>query len=109
MDKIVCVGKNYAEHAKELGDAVPEKPVLFLKPPSVLRTAKAWGSMPLLSQAFSATRDWAVTTMPSAVFDWTTQLKTELPSPALIPPRPARPSNGSPQNRHPGRRYGPMV
>lgn len=39
MDKIVCVGKNYLEHAKELGDAVPEKPVLFLKPPSVLREA----------------------------------------------------------------------
>ena len=39
MDKIVCVGKNYLDHAKELGDAVPEKPVLFLKPPSVLRAA----------------------------------------------------------------------
>jgi 2-keto-4-pentenoate hydratase/2-oxohepta-3-ene-1,7-dioic acid hydratase in catechol pathway len=37
MDKIVCVGKNYIEHAKELGDAVPAKPVLFLKPPSILR------------------------------------------------------------------------
>lgn len=36
MDKIICVGKNYLEHAKELGDAVPEKPVLFLKPPSTL-------------------------------------------------------------------------
>jgi 2-keto-4-pentenoate hydratase/2-oxohepta-3-ene-1,7-dioic acid hydratase in catechol pathway len=36
MDKIICVGKNYLEHAQELGDAVPEKPVLFLKPPSVL-------------------------------------------------------------------------
>jgi 2-keto-4-pentenoate hydratase/2-oxohepta-3-ene-1,7-dioic acid hydratase in catechol pathway len=36
MDKIICVGKNYLEHAKELGDAVPEKPVLFLKPPSSL-------------------------------------------------------------------------
>ena len=35
MDKIVCVGKNYLEHAKELGDAIPEMPVLFLKPPSV--------------------------------------------------------------------------
>lgn len=43
MDKIVCVGKNYEEHAKELGDAVPEKPVLFLKPPSVLRVVEAWG------------------------------------------------------------------
>jgi 2-keto-4-pentenoate hydratase/2-oxohepta-3-ene-1,7-dioic acid hydratase in catechol pathway len=36
VDKIVCVGKNYLEHAKELGDAVPDKPVLFLKPPSSL-------------------------------------------------------------------------
>jgi 2-keto-4-pentenoate hydratase/2-oxohepta-3-ene-1,7-dioic acid hydratase in catechol pathway len=34
MDKIICLGKNYLDHAKELGDAVPEKPVLFLKPPS---------------------------------------------------------------------------
>jgi len=37
VDKIVCVGKNYSEHAKELGDAVPDKPVVFLKPPSVLK------------------------------------------------------------------------
>lgn len=43
MDKIVCVGKNYLEHAKELGDAVPERPVLFIKPPSVLRAARANG------------------------------------------------------------------
>lgn len=32
--KIVCVGRNYAAHAKELGNQVPEKPTLFLKPPS---------------------------------------------------------------------------
>lgn len=32
--KIVCVGRNYAEHARELGNEVPESPVLFLKPPS---------------------------------------------------------------------------
>ena len=38
MDKVVCVGKNYLLHAQELGDAIPERPVLFLKPPSVLRT-----------------------------------------------------------------------
>lgn len=37
MDKIICVGKNYAEHAAELGDAIPEKPVIFIKPPSTLR------------------------------------------------------------------------
>lgn len=34
MEKFICVGKNYLEHAKELGDTVPAKPVLFLKPPS---------------------------------------------------------------------------
>jgi len=36
ISKIVCVGRNYAEHAKELGNAVPDKPVLFLKPASAL-------------------------------------------------------------------------
>jgi len=32
--KIVCVGRNYREHAKELGNEVPREPLLFLKPPS---------------------------------------------------------------------------
>ncbi|XP_063285023.1 acylpyruvase FAHD1, mitochondrial [Pelobates fuscus] len=32
--KIICVGRNYAEHAKELKNAVPTEPVLFLKPPT---------------------------------------------------------------------------
>ncbi|HEX5810449.1 MAG TPA: fumarylacetoacetate hydrolase family protein [Anaerolineales bacterium] len=32
--KIVCVGKNYVEHAKELGTDVPKVPLLFMKPPS---------------------------------------------------------------------------
>jgi len=32
--KIVCVGRNYVAHAKELGNEVPKEPVLFLKPPS---------------------------------------------------------------------------
>lgn len=34
--KIVCVGRNYAEHAKELGNEVPKDPLLFLKAPSSL-------------------------------------------------------------------------
>ena len=34
--KIVCVGRNYLEHAKELGNVVPDKPLLFLKPPSAI-------------------------------------------------------------------------
>jgi 2-keto-4-pentenoate hydratase/2-oxohepta-3-ene-1,7-dioic acid hydratase in catechol pathway len=32
--KIVCVGRNYREHAKELGNEVPKDPLIFLKPPS---------------------------------------------------------------------------
>ena len=34
--KIVCVGRNYAAHARELGNEVPAQPLLFLKPPSSL-------------------------------------------------------------------------
>jgi 2-keto-4-pentenoate hydratase/2-oxohepta-3-ene-1,7-dioic acid hydratase in catechol pathway len=34
--KIVCVGLNYAEHAKELKMKLPEEPILFLKPPSAV-------------------------------------------------------------------------
>lgn len=36
IGKIICVGRNYAEHAKELGNELPDKPVLFLKPASAL-------------------------------------------------------------------------
>ncbi|MDQ2890619.1 MAG: fumarylacetoacetate hydrolase family protein, partial [Gemmatimonadota bacterium] len=40
--KIVCVGRNYSEHAKELGNEVPKEPLLFLKPPSsVVRDGEA--------------------------------------------------------------------
>ena len=42
IDKIICVGKNYLEHAKELGDEIPQKPVLFLKPASVLLQSLNW-------------------------------------------------------------------
>ncbi|OTG81291.1 fumarylacetoacetate hydrolase [Acinetobacter sp. ANC 5054] len=34
--KIVCVGRSYADHARELGNAIPDSPVLFIKPPSSL-------------------------------------------------------------------------
>ena len=34
--KIICVGRNYAEHVKELGNEAPADPVLFFKPPSAL-------------------------------------------------------------------------
>ena len=34
--KIICVGRNYADHAKELGNDIPEEPVIFMKPKSAL-------------------------------------------------------------------------
>jgi len=34
--KIICIGRNYADHARELGNEVPEEPVIFLKPGSAL-------------------------------------------------------------------------
>ena len=34
MGKVVCVGRNYAEHAKELNNPVPTEPLLFIKPGS---------------------------------------------------------------------------
>jgi 2-keto-4-pentenoate hydratase/2-oxohepta-3-ene-1,7-dioic acid hydratase in catechol pathway len=32
--KIICVGRNYRDHAKEMGNDVPKEPLIFLKPPS---------------------------------------------------------------------------
>lgn len=34
IGKILCIGRNYAEHIKELGNATPEAPVIFIKPAS---------------------------------------------------------------------------
>src|SRR3974390_2004627 len=34
--KIVCVGRNYAAHAAEMGNEVPKEPLIFLKPPSAI-------------------------------------------------------------------------
>lgn len=34
--KIICVGRNYSEHVKELGNDIPDEPVLFMKPKSAL-------------------------------------------------------------------------
>jgi acylpyruvate hydrolase len=36
--KIICIGRNYKEHAKELNNAVPESPIFFLKPDVALLT-----------------------------------------------------------------------
>lgn len=40
--KIICVGRNYAEHARELGNEVPTTPIIFMKPwSSVIRDGEA--------------------------------------------------------------------
>ncbi len=47
--KIVCVGRNYRDHAKELGNEVPAEPLLFFKPPSSLLKPKGTVLMPAAS------------------------------------------------------------
>ena len=37
--KIICIGRNYADHAKELGNEIPDEPVIFMKPKSALLQA----------------------------------------------------------------------
>jgi 2-keto-4-pentenoate hydratase/2-oxohepta-3-ene-1,7-dioic acid hydratase in catechol pathway len=44
--KIICVGRNYREHAKELGNEVPTEPLLFFKPPSSLLAPRGIVRMP---------------------------------------------------------------
>ena len=48
--KIVCIGRNYKEHAAELGNEVPKEPLLFLKPPSSLLGPGGVIKMPALSK-----------------------------------------------------------
>ncbi len=49
--KIVCVGRNYVEHARELGNVVPDRPLLFLKPPSALCAPEDAIRLPAASHA----------------------------------------------------------
>jgi 2-keto-4-pentenoate hydratase/2-oxohepta-3-ene-1,7-dioic acid hydratase in catechol pathway len=48
--KIVCVGRNYSDHAKELGNAVPALPLIFLKPPSSVIAPEEPIVLPRISQ-----------------------------------------------------------
>jgi 2-keto-4-pentenoate hydratase/2-oxohepta-3-ene-1,7-dioic acid hydratase in catechol pathway len=48
--KIVCVGRNYAEHAKELGNETPREPLIFLKPPSAIIAPEEPIALPAISQ-----------------------------------------------------------
>jgi 2-keto-4-pentenoate hydratase/2-oxohepta-3-ene-1,7-dioic acid hydratase in catechol pathway len=38
MSRIFCVGRNYRDHAKELGNEVPSKPIIFIKPMTAIQT-----------------------------------------------------------------------
>ena len=48
--KILCIGRNYRDHATELGNDIPIEPLLFLKPPSSLLAPGGTILMPTLSQ-----------------------------------------------------------
>jgi 2-keto-4-pentenoate hydratase/2-oxohepta-3-ene-1,7-dioic acid hydratase in catechol pathway len=48
--KIVCVGRNYRDHAAELGNEAPKEPLLFLKPPSSLLPPGGTIRLPAVSQ-----------------------------------------------------------
>ncbi len=48
--KILCVGRNYRDHATELGNDIPKEPLLFLKPPSSLLAPGGTIVMPALSR-----------------------------------------------------------
>lgn len=54
--KIICLGKNYAEHAKEGGFGIPERPLLFCKAPSALNGPFD----PIQLPKFSGQVDWEV-------------------------------------------------
>src|SRR5580658_4975652 len=47
--KIVCIGRNYRDHAAELGNEVPKEPLLFLKPSSSLLASKGVVRIPAIS------------------------------------------------------------
>lgn len=46
ITKVVCVGRNYAEHAAELDNPVPTRPLLFIKPPSSITELEAGIRLP---------------------------------------------------------------
>jgi 2-keto-4-pentenoate hydratase/2-oxohepta-3-ene-1,7-dioic acid hydratase in catechol pathway len=48
--KIVCMGRNYRDHAKELGNEVPAEPLLFFKPPSSLLAPRGIIRLPQVSE-----------------------------------------------------------
>ncbi len=58
--KLVCVGRNYAEHAAELGNEVPVEPLIFLKPPTTVIGPDAPVVYPAISQRVDHEAELAV-------------------------------------------------
>lgn len=46
VGKVVCIGRNYAAHARELGNAIPDAPILFMKPATALAPMQGGFSIP---------------------------------------------------------------
>lgn len=46
VGKVVCVGRNYAEHAKELNNPIPVVPLLFMKPSTAIVSLNQWFTIP---------------------------------------------------------------
>lgn len=78
--KIICVGRNYREHARELGNEVPTEPLLFFKPPSSLLAPGGAVRLPRLSERVDFEGELVlvigrrVRNLPPAV-DWRTVLR----------------------------------
>jgi len=73
--KIICVGRNYRDHAKELGNEVPAEPLLFFKPPSSLLAHNGTVVMPPESERVDFEGELAVVigkraTKLTADVDW---------------------------------------
>ena len=64
--KIVCIGRNYAAHAAELGNEVPKEPLLFLKPPSALVGDGGTVRIPTASERVEHEVELAVVVGPDA-------------------------------------------
>ena len=47
LGKVVCIGRNYAEHAKELDNPVPTEPLLFIKPGSCVVALEGGFAIPI--------------------------------------------------------------
>ena len=59
--KVVCVGKNYADHAAEMGGVVPDEPIIFLKPTAEGFSNTGTGAVPVTTGSVSVNSD-----LPSA-------------------------------------------